>query len=42
MTEQDAGLTSSHEHTKNTSTCGATLTENNLEIGRKALLQPKL
>ena len=31
-----------HENIKNTSTCGTTVTENNLETGRKALLQPRL
>ena len=32
---KDMKLTSIHEHMKNTSTFGAILTENKLEIGRK-------
>ena len=35
--EEDAGLTYTHKHMKNTSTCGAILTENKLETGKKAV-----
>ena len=34
------GLTSPHEHIKNTSICGKILTENYLETARKTFVQP--
>lgn len=40
--EEDDELTSPHEHIKNASTCGAILTKNTPETGRKTLLQPRL
>lgn len=42
MAEQYIELICFHEHIKNTSTCGAVLTENKLKTGRKTLAQPKL
>ena len=42
MAEQDTELICFHEHIKNTSTCGAVLTENWLETGWKNHLQQRL
>ena len=39
---ENAELTSTQEHSKNTSTCGIILTEIKLETGRKILPQPRL
>lgn len=36
------GITFSQKYIKNTSVCGAILTENQLEIGRSSLIQPQL
>ena len=40
--QEDAELTSPHKHIKSTSTCGAILTENKLETGKKTIMQPRL
>ena len=40
--EENTEPTSPHECIKNTSPCGATLTENKLETGKKILVQPRL
>ena len=36
--QEETKLNSRYEHIKNTSTCGAVLTENKLEAGRKTLI----
>lgn len=38
---EEAELTSPHEHTGNTPTCGATLTENKLETDTETLIQSR-
>ena len=40
--QENVKLTYSYRHIKNTSTCGTILTENQLETGRRSLIQPKL
>lgn len=40
--QENVELTSPHKHTQNTLTCGTTLTENFLEIGRRTPTQAKL
>lgn len=42
MAEEDVELPSTHEHIKNTSTCGVTLGVNKIETSRNALPQPRL